>query len=277
MSQDPPEIPVKPSAEVSNSARLVLPAVLIVCGALLLLIVSPDGPGEDYLSIGYLLGTMFGHATLAAGWTAFGPGRFLWRMPLSLVWLGLNAFFVSMHGPGILLFLACTLGPWLLLQVPLGTLVLLYGLRLQSSAFDNAPARPLQFGIRQFMIFTAIVSVVLAIGRIGVIYLPQLTGAGADEFIFAFLAIAALVMTLPLILAALLPRYALPSVLVVLGLIGGGTLAELPLLNALGARGGGPDLYHFIWINVFTVVWILGIAGLLRWAGYRLGSRHSLV
>lgn len=278
MSEQLPDITINPPPV--TSLRLVAPAAAIVVGTLALLVFDPrGGPGENYLNIGYLLGTMFGHATLAAAWTAFGPGRFLWRMPLSLIWLGLVAVFVNVHGPGrdLLMFLACTLGPWALLQVPFGLLEFIYGVRLLQPADDPASAQPMQFGIRQFMIFTAIVSVVLGIGRIAVIYLPRFTGAGGDEFIFAFLAIAAFLMTLPLILAALLPRYALPSVLVVLALIGVGTLAELPLLNALGTRGGGPDLFHFIWINVFTVAWILGIAGLLRWSGYRLGSRHKLI
>jgi hypothetical protein len=138
--------------------------------------------------------------------------------------------------------------------------------------------RPTQFGIRQFMIFTAIVSVILGIGRALFPYLPLLGDARGEWPIFLFLAIASIVMTLPLVLAALLPRYALPSVGGVLILIACATFAELPLLNTLlKNRGGpgGPDIWHFLWINGFTVGWILAMTGLVRWAGYRLQTRGS--
>jgi hypothetical protein len=162
-----------------------------------------------------------------------------------------------------------------LLQFPFWGLVFFYRLSLVQPATKEQPTGPTQFGIRQFMIFTAIVSVLLGIGRIVVSSLPLLGDVGGDWPIFIFLAFAAMVMTLPLVLAALLPRMALPAVLVVLLLMILATFVELPLLKHIGPRGGGPDVFHFVSINAFTALWILLIAMLVRWAGFRLGSRRA--
>ena len=78
-------------------------------------------------------------------------------------------------------------------------------------------------------------------------------------------------MTLPLLLAALLPRHALPATLVMLVLIVLGTATELPLLTTLSsAPGGGPHVWHFYGIHGFQCFWVLAVTGVLRWAGYRL-------
>src|SRR5688572_15227013 len=74
-----------------NSSRyfmlwLLLP--LLGFSWLLLAAVEPNGPGPlDYVLIGYLIGTLFGQATLASAWMALGPLPLLWRLPLSLSWV----------------------------------------------------------------------------------------------------------------------------------------------------------------------------------------------
>ena len=58
------------------------------------------------------------------------------------------------------------------------------------------------------MIFTGLVGVTLGIGRILVGALSNWFSIDGEGPIFVFLAVAAIVMTLPVLLAALLPRWA---------------------------------------------------------------------
>ena len=243
---------------------------------------DPGGASLEYPIIGYFLGTMFGQATMASAWVAFGPLPLILRGLLSLGWI--TCMFVAFmlnfaihNTPGeaeiALTMGGCMLGQWILVQVPLWGLAIGYGLRLRHHSEDiPVGMASMQFGIRQLMILTAIVAVLLAIGRVAITQLLQ-TGItrGNDEFlIFVFLAVAGIIMTLPLLLAALLPRYALPATLFVLCLIFIGTWAELPLLSLTHAPGNGPDFYHLVWINAFQSLWVVLVVGVLRLCGYGL-------
>ena len=246
--------------------------------------VSPSGrsPFADYLGVGLFLGTLFGQVTLASGWTAFGPGQLIWRLPVALVWLAVLCFAmwlnVGVHGgpsTAFILLGGCLLGQWLLVQVPFWLLAIFYGLRLRHA--DDAgivpDPRERQFGIRQLMVFMAIVGVVFGVGRI---VLPALFQAfslrsGADMWIIVFLAVAATAVTLPLLLAVLVEQRSLLATGLVLILIGLATLSELPLVRAI-QTGSGAEMGHFISINAFTSAWILGIALLIKLNGYSLTS-----
>jgi hypothetical protein len=167
---------------------------------------------------------------------------------------------------------ACVLVQWLLVQAPLWVLAARYDLKIrhrgESSPFQGTGQ--LQFGIRQLMILTFIVAVLLGIGRMLVInFAAAFTVGGGDAPIFIFLAVAGVLMTLPLVLAALLPRHAVLATLGVLAFTAVATAWELPLMNAVMARGG-PDQWHFIWINAFQAGWVLTVIGLLRLGGYSL-------
>jgi hypothetical protein len=128
-----------------------------------------------------------------------------------------------------------------------------------------------QFGIRQLMIITATVAIVLGVSRAVVLAIaPTFDGrVGGEAAIFIFLAAAGILMTLPLIVATLLPRLALPASLVILLLIGLGTAWELPLMRAF-QTAPGPDTWHFVWINAVQAAWILAVAGVVRLGGHRL-------
>lgn len=243
---------------------------------------EPGGRSLEYPIIGYLLGTMFGQATMASAWVAFGPLPLLMRGVLSLGWI--TCMFVAFmlnfavnEGPGepeiALTMGGCMLGQWILVQAPLWGLTIGYGLRVRHRT-EAIPvgAAPLQFGIRQLMILTAIVAVFLAIGRVAISQLlqTQISRGSSEVLIFVFLAVAGVVMTLPLLLAALLPRYAIPAALLVVCLIFIGTWAELPLLSLTFAPGNGPDLFHLLWINAFQSLWVVLVVGILRLCGYSL-------
>lgn len=250
---------------------------LIVLG-LLLLVFLPHRYFE-HLVIGYLLGTIFGQTTLAAAWTSFGPLPLLWRLPLSLLWLLALAVGLACNlgggGPDfgvILVIAACMVGQFLFLQLPFWALALTSGRRLRycdASSFRPDP-KETQFGIRQLMVFTTIVAVVLGVGRFTVTYLLAIPNLEGETPIFIFLAVAAIVVTLPLILAALLPRFAIPAVALVLILVGLLTAWEVPLLEQFHV-GSGPDTLHIVFINGFTSAWILAVVLLVRISGYRFG------
>jgi hypothetical protein len=115
------------------------------------------------------------------------------------------------------------------------------------------------------------------LGRLLVAWLgaQQLSWSG-DTPIFIFLAVAAVAMTLPLLMAALLPRHAIPATLAVLLVIAAVTAGEYPLQRVLtGGGGGGPDVWHFVWINAFQAWWVLAIAIAVRMCGYCLAPRSG--
>src|SRR5688572_25323687 len=62
---------------------------LLAVGCAFLVVFDPDGKGRlaEYLGLGYLFGTLFGQATLAAAWTALGSHRLYWRLALTIGWL----------------------------------------------------------------------------------------------------------------------------------------------------------------------------------------------
>jgi hypothetical protein len=258
----------------------------IAASCLLLPVVEPDGPAGDYVGIGFLLGTLFGQTNVAAAWVALGPGPLNWRLPLSLMWVGLLvaclAMNVAIHGgPNSAVFElgACFLGQWLIVQFPLWTLALGYGLRLRHCDDRRAGAAPQerQFGLRQLMVFTAVVGVILGVGRAIVIaFVPARAGISGDTYIFIFLAVAAVVMSLPLVIASLLPRLALVATVAGLALMALATFWELPLLNQLKGAGGGPDTLHLVWINLFTAAWVLAFTVIARLHGYHLRAARLL-
>lgn len=241
------------------------------------------GPRET-MSLGYFFGSLFGHATLAAAWAAFGPGRLLWRIPLSLVWLFLLAIGVQINivingGPqeGAVVLGACLLGQWLLLQIPLWGLALGLRMRLRHAdeieqAFDP---RQWQFGIRQLIIITAVVGVMFGVGRMVLTsFGDRFTIAGHLMPFLGFLAAAAIVLMLPLLLAGLMRRLAVPGVLLALALIAGATFLEFPLLTSV-VRGGGPEPVHLAAINAFSAAMVMAIVTVVRLNGYSLARTRT--
>jgi hypothetical protein len=257
---------------------------VVALGLLSISLLDPDPPGRlgEQIGLGFFFGTMFSHATLASAWTAFGPGPLVWRLPLSLAWvlsmpvaIGINVGLNGGPDEAAVVVGGCLLGQWFLVQLPLWGLAMGYGLRLRhwSDVSTVTDARERQFGIRQLMIITAIVGVIFGIGRILVVNLGHRLNVDGEVAFFAFLAIAAIVITLPVLLASLLPRLALPATLLALVLIGFATAWELPMFLGTGAgRRGGPDAMHFVWINGVTTAWLLALVAVVRLNGYRLAT-----
>jgi len=271
-----------------HNRLLVAILPILVVNWFIMALVEPEGPKAwEYVGLGNLIGSCFAHPTLAAAWCAWGPGSLRWRLPLSLLWvatvplgLGLN---VGMHGGGpddvIFTIGACVLAQWLLVQAPLWCIAVMFGVALRQRGEFSAPlqAKDLQFGIRQLLILTAIVAVVLGSGRLLLAWLgTRFDGMSGDTPIFIFLAVAAVAMTLPLLIAALLPQYAVPATLGVLVVIALATCGEYPLERMMtGSRGGGPDVWHFAWINAFQAFWVLAVVIAVRACGYGLAPRAA--
>jgi hypothetical protein len=125
------------------------------------------------------------------------------------------------------------------------------------------------------MIVTAVIAVLLGLGRALLPPIIERIDFG-PLVIIGYLAIAGVLMLIPLVLAALVPRGAWWAVPVALLLVGLATAVELPLLNTFRkfAGGGGPEPGHFLGINGFQTGWVLAFAGLVRWGGYRLTTSH---
>lgn len=265
-------------------AFVLLP--LLAFSWLLLAIADPNAPPPHELIFGYVLGTMFAQPTLAAAWTALGPGPLLWRLPLSLGWVASLAIALAVniagHGQSqdvvaVLVIGACLAAQWLVVQLPLWGLAVACRLRLRHAGDPPETARDRQFGIRQVMILTGIVAVVLGACRLVVgetaVYFQDSDWKGVA--IFGFLAFAGIVMNLPLLVAALLPRHSWLAVAVVLILIALGTWYEVPLLSIVGGPGGGPGIWDLAWINAFQAAWILAVVGLVRLCGYGIGPARG--
>lgn len=256
-------------------------APLIAFSLFTLALLDPD-PGSGFvetIGLGYFFGSLFAHTTLAAAWSVLGPARLVWRVPLSLVWVLLLPVAIAVNiaingGPreAPLLLGACLLGQWLLLQFPLWGLRFAFQLQLQhedevQGEFDP---REWQFGIRQLLIVTTIAGVVFGIGRVIVANLPaQFSLIRGEGPIFLFLAAAAIVLTLPLLLAGLLKRNTLLGVTLVLGFLLVGNLLEWPLLKYVHS-GPGPKLHDLFAINAFSAALILAVVMTVRLSGYRL-------
>jgi hypothetical protein len=97
---------------------------------LLIVAIDSPGPGNDVLEgicFALMFGSLFGHTTVAAAWAAFGPGRLLLRVPLSLLWVALLALAIGVNidihgGPSNTAFMfgVLLLMQWILLQIPFG-------------------------------------------------------------------------------------------------------------------------------------------------------------
>lgn len=257
-------------------------------GLLLLALVQADGRTEE-LSIGLILGTMFGQTTVAAAWVALGPGWLWLRTLLSIGWVGLQllALWIQTNlwpGPDeVVGVMFVSLGlQWLALQACFWGVCWWFGIRLvpltthpAELARQHTGYRDQQFGIRQLMIFTALVSVILAAGRAAVAAnLHSLLDQG-EMGIFLFLVLAAIFMMLPLVFASLLRQKAWLAIGAILVLIALGTATEMPLLRTF-SRGPGPNMMHLIWINFFTTLWVLIFTVTVRLCGFRLGKRGHI-
>ncbi len=224
----------------------------------------------------YFFGSLFGHATLAAAWAAFGPGSFAWRIPLSLVWVLMLVVPIIMitQGPSQdrINFTILFFGAWLVSQIPLWGLKTAFRFELRHTderkTFDPSQR---QFGIRQLIVATAIVGVALGIGRLLIANVPQdFSPMQGEIVVFVYLQVIVAIFSIPLLLASLLERGALIGASLVLAMISLGTYFEEPILLSFVAWGPNSIFYELIGINAFACGLHLVVAATVRRCGYRL-------
>jgi hypothetical protein len=231
---------------------------------------------DDQVLFGVIYGALFGLTGLGAAWTAFGPLSLVLRLPLALaIQAGLLLVVLFTMGVGFDLGIigslgGLVLGQWLLSQLPLWALV--WRRRVSLRAVDAAAGSELpdhQFGIRQLLILTAIVAVMLGAGRLLVLSLQlQVTPMGRGQVaVLILVGFCNTILTLPLIVAALSPQRAILGCCLAIGLVALVTLCEIPAFTYLSPGSG--QLVFWI-MNFGQAFWVLLATGILRAGGYRL-------
>jgi hypothetical protein len=238
------------------------------------MLVSPRAVPD--FSLGLIFGTIFQQTLLASAWVALGPGPIDSRIRWSLAWIAVlaTAFGVPLlatPGRGAVLAVVASLGGlWLFGQIPFWASTWMFRLHIQhqdemtTEAFGRG-----QFGIRQLMLFTAAIGLLLGIGRV-VVSIDFLGARYLQYFLVNLLLLTAqVVMSVPLIYASLLRRFAVPSILIAIVFMVILTLGEIEVANQI--LGGGVKRKSIYWCNAIGALWTLVFAICLRSCGYRLG------
>ncbi len=229
---------------------------------------------DSHVLVGLLLGSTFAYAILASSWTVLGPGTKKQRLPMAGFLLIVFPIVFLFSGAGEILVLIVLSQFLIAAMVQLLVWILWLGFRVRllksnvatSAAMDAGGVS--QYGIRHLMIVTTAVALLLTAGRLLVPFARRYSTGGGDLPIFIFLAFSACIVCVPVFFSVLsLRRCVFPTILV-LGLFVLATVSELSLFTTL--RLQGPDFYHFVWINFFTMLPVLGVAIGLRLADYRL-------
>ena len=139
-------------------------------------------PGNGIVAIGYFLGSLLAHPTLAAVWTALGSGPLAWRVALSIGWVislpvavAINIAINGRLGSALPVLGVCVISQWLVLQIPLWLLKLGFGLQLRYRDDIDAETNSIQFrfGMWHLLVVMAIAGVLLGVGVGGMIPTPR--------------------------------------------------------------------------------------------------------
>jgi hypothetical protein len=271
---------------------LALIFALVVAGWLLIALTTTfkGSPSIVQMSlVGAVLGTMFGHVSLAGAWCALGPFSLVQRLPLACAWVAALAiafgWMIQGSGPSdgkLVIWLAYAgllAGQWLLVQGCLCLPAAVMGLSIRhANDLGTVPGtRYRQFGIRELMYLTVIVATVLGAGRL------MLGGMAKDQNARSFsggigallaVGIAHAVIALPLIGASLLRTRVVPGLLAALLLVALATWFEVGLLQWIEGRSIPASEFMIVGVvSSLQALWVLVIVFLLRMAGYELTSR----
>jgi hypothetical protein len=244
---------------------------------------DPDPGSEAYepFGMGLFLGSLFGHTTLAAAWAALGPGRLVWRMPLSLMWVAMLVVAIALNerfSGGALLLGAGLLGLWLVVQLPLWGLALGLGwhVRHWDDTQSERDPRAAQFSIRELVILMAIVGLVFGVERVIISSLTlRIPFDANDVLLLIIVAGGASSLALPLLFVALQQRLSRRGVILTLVMFIAATACERPLVVGLSS-GGLPDAVLFFAVNGFACAVVLVVTMAVRFHGFRLARTGLL-
>lgn len=250
---------------------------LIVVGCLGVVFARPNYGPPGY---GCFYGTVLSHAFLASFWAVFGPGNMLARGYFSCAWVA--AMFLSFRFNMPATSLSAIFALFMAAQCFV-TFVLLIILRVVSGARlkhrMTAALEPekcqRQFGLGPMILLITLIGVSLGVGRL---ILSYVLDKGLVQAIFPWwflFASAALAISLPFILAALLPRMAIVSLFV--GLLFAGIVTLVELNSNVLANSPGSQRAVVVAINVVVIAWTLLFSLALRLSGYtlRLSARTT--
>ncbi len=253
--------------------------------ALLLVDNTREAEFAGRLVIGLIWGSILGQVTLAASWVVLGPFRFWQRLLLSALWtMTVQVIFTvlivrDLEAPAsgselttiITLFGLCIWGQWILVQGPLWLLYVFTGAQLKhpEALTNSSGLRDRQFGIRQVMIFTLLVSVVLAILKsVLTAFAPDADEVPVQELAFLFAATS--MVLLPLVLSSLLVQRRWIAITFAFFWIAFATAVVIFLAKSMGGNGMDVNLQIFGTINAVASLWVILVTSLLHWSGYRL-------
>ncbi len=277
--------PQHESASFDRLAKFSLSLIVLLFVASTFMPAGGNGRGESHLGVGFLLGAIYCQVAAANAWITMGTGKSGQRLLIGLVWLAscpfattLNLSMAGLPNAGeLFLFISIGIvGQAILLQVAL--CILRFGFRwriVERTQADMSGAdEKLQFRLAHLIYFTTAIAILLGIGRQIVEHASiTWTRRGGPEFgPFLFLAVCAALQTMPLFFSILVPGrrfwFTVPAMCILIAL---GTAYELPLAQLVGIRGG-PDQWHFIWINLFSSLGILLFGTITRISNYRLAT-----
>jgi hypothetical protein len=264
---------------------VVVPPIVAIGGLLVALAMPGHGSGSiSRFVVPFQFGPLVGLTSVAAAWAVFGPGRWIVRLPLSLAWVSLLVvalfanhcrLFRQVHIDFALLPLLGLLSQWLLVQMLFWIPARIYGLRMvhesdlenNSATFDRTAEtrrRP-QFGVGHLMIFTTFVA--MALGVLRVIAVANIMQRG-ELLLACTLVVGAIVITLPLFIAAIPGRGWTVVAVVALSIIAVILSSEFGLSQAIGLRNRLPNDWHCVWLYAHTAFWVLLPVCAARMSGY---------
>lgn len=257
-------------------------ALAVTCCLVTLVLATYTPRYGDSPIVFLMYGSLFGQTAIAAGWTAFGPGQFIIRWPLAMLWVTILIVIATMpvvvQGEyGVALLYGFWFGgQYLLSVIVLGGLALGCRLRLRYQRDTKTEfMREGQFGIRQLIFFTAIIAVILGIGRILVpMGLPDLMGG--PWTILLFMIVAEGVLTLPLISVIFLRRWTVVATVGCLLFTAAATPFELALFKWVAGPAVDLTSVEFGLTNLIGALVILLFGITTRQSGYHFGRPESL-
>ena len=239
---------------------------------------------------GVQFGTFIGMTALAAGWIALGPSRLVARVGQSIG--GCVVLFVALlfgssldgsAGPETpLLFGILAVALALQSILVAGTLSILarpkeIRLRHNHELSPEPQATDHQFGIRELLIATAVAAMLLGAIR----WMIQSSSITERTWIrelygIAFLLLSNVFITMPLLIAPLLRRYAFASTMFALAFVGLVTVVEQSAYLQMERPPSNVQVVvwqQFFWtMNGVQAIWMLLALGILRLGGYRLAA-----
>ncbi len=275
----------KPNMACGKRQRIWLTAVAAIAFAGLLSLLAPNRSWDQSIPLFLIVGTVFGQASLAAGWFVLGPYSLASRFSLSAAWVAalVLCFGWDMGGATapheldlLLTFAVAVPSQWALVAIPLSLVAGCSGLRLDTGGSCGEP-RTQQIGIREALFLTGVVAIVLGGTRYRAGDLRRAAILWEYVFVYASLVVGNAVLAWPLLFAMLGSRGWLPKLVYSLTAPTAVCILEFCFLCYWIPRFSIPigAFWPVVIINVSQSLWIVVATTMLRLGGFALTSSRS--